>query len=363
MNNQYASNAQLLISKSALLANIATYRSLIGNNAKLLLMVKSNGYGTDSVLVSKTVENKIDYLGAAYSSNAYKLRDNGITAPIMVMAPEPSDLSKIADYQLEPVLYSMEMIRASIAINKPLNVHVEIDSGMKRLGLNKDELEEAIELLNNSNVDVKSVFSHLVGTSEPKHDNFTHLQANTFNDCFDILSKGLNTEPFKHLVSSGGAVRFPQYKFDMVRLGIGFYGFDPTHLIQSSIKPIATLQSKILQINTVIQGESIGYSRSGGLPFDAKIATLSIGYGDGYLRIFGNANAEVFINGKRAKTVGNICMDLIMIDVTNIDCKPGDNVELFGAAISIKELAQNADTIPYEILTNISPRVERVLVD
>lgn len=326
-------------------------------------MVKANGYGTDSVLVSKAVEKEVDYLGAAYSSNAHRLRDKGITAPIMVMAPEPSDLQKLSDNKLEPVLYSLEMIKAAIAINQPFKAHIEIDSGMKRLGLQQEELDEASMLLNNSQVEVESVFSHMVAPSEPEHDAFSQTQAAVFNTCYDILSKGLNTTPFKHLVSSGGTNRFPQFTFDMIRLGIGFYGYDPTHLLQDNIEPIAKLQSKVLQINAVKKGESIGYGRKGRLAYDAKIATLSIGYGDGYLRVFGNSKADVFINGKRSKTVGNICMDLIMIDVTNIDCKAGDLVELFGANITIHELAEHAHTIPYEILTNISPRVERILVD
>ncbi len=362
MQQQYTSNAQLLISKAAILTNIATYKSLIGK-AKLLLMVKANGYGTDSILVSKAVEQHVDYLGAAYSSNAFLLRDKGIKIPIMVMAPEPNDLEKIANYKLEPVLYSLDIIKAAIATGKPLSVHIEIDSGMKRLGLIKEHIKEAIELLNNSQLKTLSVFSHLAGSAEKEHNTFTHEQAAYFNTCFTLLNKGLIANPFKHLVNSGGIKKFPQYHFDMVRLGIGFYGFDPTHFMKDSIQAMAKLQSKVLQIVHVKKGETIGYSRKGSLPKGGKIATISIGYGDGYLRIFGNGNAEVLINGKRAKTVGNICMDLIMVDVTNINCKPGDKVELFGANITIEELALKAKTIPYEILTNISPRVERVFVD
>jgi Alr-MurF fusion protein len=361
LSKRYTSNAQLLISKSAILANIATYKSLIGN-AKLLLMVKANGYGTDSILVSKAVEGLVDYLGAAYTSNALLLRESGITMPIMVMAPEPDDLEKIASNNLEPVLYSLEMIKAAIDINKALSVHIEIDSGMKRLGLTTPELKEAAVLVNNSKLNVLSIFSHLAGPSEMDHDNFTHTQAAYFEKCYTEFDKDLKSTPFKHLVSSGGIKNFPQYHFDMVRLGIGFYGFDPTHFMADQVLSMATLQSKILQIIDVKQGETIGYSRKGSLPYDAKIATLSIGYGDGYLRVFGNGNAEVLINGKRAKTVGNICMDLTMVDVTHIKCKSGDNVELFGANVNIEELANGADTIPYEILTNISPRVERILV-
>lgn len=335
---------------------------MIGS-AKLLLMVKANGYGTDSILVSKAVEGKVDYLGVAYSSNAYVLRDNGIKTPIMVMAPEPGDLAKIDSYKLEPVLYSLDMIKAAIAINKPLNVHIEIDSGMKRLGLIKEDIQQAISIINKSTLNVLSIFSHLSAPSEKEHTTFTHNQASYFDECFEALNHGLNSNPFKHLVSSGGIKNFPQYHFDMVRLGIGFYGFDPTHFMTDQVQVMATLQSKVLQIVEVKQGETIGYSRKGRLPYNSKIATISIGYGDGYLRVFGNENAEVFINGKRAKTVGNICMDLTMVDVTTIECKPGDIVEMFGSHITIHELAEHAKTIPYEVLTNISPRVERVLVE
>jgi len=326
-------------------------------------MVKANAYGTDAILVSKAVDKLVDYFGVAYSSNGYILRDNGIKSPIMVMAPEPTDLEKIASYNLEPVLYSLEMIKAGVALDKPLNIHIEIDSGMRRLGIKKEEIQQAISLINQSSLTVISSFSHMVAPSEVEHDTFSHAQATYFEICFKELSNGLSTKPLKHLVSSGGIKRFPQYHFDMVRLGIGFYGFDPTQLIHNQVVSMATFQTKILQIMEVKKGESIGYSRKDSLPYDAKIATLSVGYGDGYLRVFGNGNAEVFINGKRGKTVGNICMDLTTIDITHIDCKSGDVVELFGSTITIEEMSKTAKTIPYEILTNISPRVERFLVE
>jgi len=210
---------------------------------------------------------------------------------------------------------------------------------------------------------VISAFSHFVAPSEEEHDEFSHHQARYFEECFEELSKGLSKKLLMHLASSGAVKRFPQYHFDMVRLGIGFYGFDPTKLMQNEVASMATFQTKILQILEVKKGETIGYSRNGSLPYNAKIATLSVGYGDGYLRVFGNGNSEVFINGKRAKTVGNICMDLTSIDVTHIDCKAGDVVELFGPNITIDEMAKNGKTIPYEILTNINPRVERLLVE
>lgn len=362
MNNQYASNAQLLISKSALMANIATYRSLIGKS-KLLLMVKANGYGTNSLLVAKATEDKIDYFGVAFPANGFTLREHGIKKPIFVMASTPQDIANMANKNLEPVLYSLDMVKAAVALNLPIKAHIEIDAGMKRLGVLQEEILEIISLINPSKVKVVSVFAHLVAPGEATHDMFTHQQAIYFNRCFDLLYKRLSHKPFKQLSPTGAITRFEEYQYDMVRLGIGIYGYDPANQLNDRLKTVATLQAQILQIVKVKKGETIGYGRSGSLPFDGKIATLSIGYGDGYLRVFGNANAEVVINGKRAKTVGNICMDLLMVDVTNIACKSGDNVELLGAQITIKELAQNADTIPYEILTNISSRVERVLVD
>lgn len=363
MISEYTSNAQLLISKEAIQQNIGAYRSLIKPSTKLLLMVKANGYGTDSVLIANAVDHQVDYLGAAYSSNAYQLRESGVKTPIMVMAPEPSDLKKLTTYEeLEPVLYSLEMIRVAAGLNQPIKAHIEIDSGMRRLGLAEEELPEAIDLLSNSNIIVESIFSHLVGPAEEEHDDFTRQQAEHFNKCYALLSEKLNIKPIKHLTSSAGVVRFPEYQFDMVRVGIGFYGYDPAQHIQDTLLPIVTLQTKVLQVLKVKAEESIGYSRNGSLPYDGKIATLAIGYGDGYLRVFGNGNAKVFINCRQAQTVGNICMDLTMIDVTHIDCKPGDVVELFGSNITIEELANRANTIPYEILTNISPRVERVLV-
>lgn len=326
-------------------------------------MVKANGYGTDSIMIANAVDHQVDYLGAAYSSNAYQLRENGIKTPIMVMAPESSDLKKLAAYDdLEPVLYSLEMIKAATELNQPIKAHIEIDSGMRRLGVRKEELDKALDLISGSKIEVASIFSHLAGSGDEEYDDFSKEQAAYFEECFKTLSAKLPYHPLKHLTSSAGTRRFPEYQFDMIRLGIGFYGFDPSHLVQDKLNAMATLQTKILQVMEVEAGETIGYDRKGRLPYKGKIATLSIGYGDGYLRVFGNGNAEVFINGKRAKTVGNVCMDLTMIDVTDIPCKPGDLVELFGAHITIEEMANHANTIPYEILTNISPRVERIMV-
>ncbi len=326
-------------------------------------MVKANGYGTDNLLVANEVESKVDYFGVAFPANGFELRANGITKPIFVMASTPHDLAKMANENLEPVLYSIEMVKVAVALNQAIRVHLEIDAGMKRLGLLQHQLEDVITLINNSKVQVVSTFAHVVAPGEPKHDEFTHQQAAYFNTCFEKLHLGLNNTPFKHLMPTGGAIRFKQYQYDMVRLGIGIYGYDSANQLNSQLKTVATFQCSILQIIEVKKGETIGYGREGSLPNDGKIATISVGYGDGYLRVFGNGNAEVLINKKRAKTVGIICMDLIMIDVTNIDCEPGDVVELFGASIKIEELAKRGSTIPYEILTNISSRVERIMVD
>ncbi len=350
------------MSKSALLANIATYRSKLNANTKLLLMVKANGYGTNNTMVAQATESKVDYFGVAFPANGFELRKKGIKKPIFVMASSPQDFAKMANKNLEPVLYSIAMVKAAIALKKPIRVHLEIDAGMKRLGLLHEELIEVIALINNSEVKVVSSFAHLVAPGEPKHDEFTHQQAAYFNACFELLLKGLNTKPFKHLMPTGG-IRFKQYQYGMVRLGIGIYGHDSANLLNHKLKTVATFQCKILQIVQVKKSESIGYSRNGSLQYEGKIATLSVGYGDGYLRIFGNGNAEVLIKRKRAKTVGNICMDLMMVDVTHIACQVGDMVELFGNEITIAELAKKANTIPYEILTNVNSRVERIMVD
>lgn len=341
--------------------NMEAYSSLLPKNTRLLLMVKANAYGTSIVEVAQQMAPLVDYLGTAYSSNAIALRSSGIDVPIMVMAPEPSDIALLLAKKLEPVLYSLAMVKAAIALNQPIHAHIELDTGMKRLGLQFDELDRANKLLGASNVKVVSVFSHLVAPSEPPHDAFTHRQAQLFEKGYAVLTNNWPIKPWKHLASSGALARFPQYQYDMVRLGIGFYGYDPTHELKS-IRPMAKLQAKILQITQVAKNETIGYSRKGKLTHKAKIATLSVGYGDGYLRIFGNGKAHVHVNGRYAPTVGNICMDLMMIDVSGINCSEGDIVELFGNHVTIAELAEIANSIPYEILTNISPRVERVLV-
>ncbi len=358
----YTSNARLLLSLKAMKANIASYRTALGTGTQVLLMVKANGYGTNSVEVARQMAPWVDYLGTAYTPNGLALRKDGISTPILVMAAQPEHLPVLLAHQLEPVLYSLEMIKAAIALNQPLKAHIELDTGMKRLGLPMEQVAEAGRLLADSRVKTVSVFSHLVAPSEPQHDAFTHQQATLFNEGYQVLTQPLATKPLKHLASSGAALRFPEYHLDMVRLGIGFYGYNPTNA-PANIEPMAKLKTTILQLTHVPKGQTIGYSRHGKLPYDATIATLSIGYGDGYLRVFGNGNARVYINGSFAHTVGNICMDLTMVDVTHINCKVGDEVELFGPHITIAELSKKAHTIPYEILTNISSRVERVLVE
>jgi len=269
----------------------------------------------------------------------------------------------MASKKLEPVLYSIDMIKAAIALNKSMAVHIEIDAGMKRLGLVQAEVEEAVSLINNSKLTVVSTFAHVAAPGDPVHDEFTHQQASYFNTCFKELLTGLTQKPFKHLMPTGGVLRFGGYQYDMVRLGIGIYGYDSAKQLNDELNTVATFQCNILQIVTVKNGETIGYNRMGSLPNAGKIATLSVGYADGYSRAFSNGNAEVLINGKRAKVVGLVCMDLMMVDVSDISCKVGDVVELFGSEITLQELAKKANTIPYEILTNINARVERVFVN
>jgi alanine racemase len=280
------------------------------------------------------------------------------------MNPEKSSFQVLFENNLEPEIYSFKLLNEFIEAagkqaltNYP--VHIKIDSGMHRLGFDPEDVSALIQLLKSKNqVMVKSVFSHLAGADDPALDYFTHQQARVFHSCAEQISGAFAHPVMKHLLNSAGMERFPEYQYDMTRLGIGHYGISA--LPEIKLRQVCTLKTILLQIKEVKAGETVGYSRKGMLNEDRKIAVLPVGYADGYDRKFSNGLGEVFVGGKRAKIVGNVSMDLITVDVTGLDVKEGDSVEIFGDNITITELAEKLHTIPYEILTGISRRVKRV---
>ncbi len=351
---------QLLINFPGLLHNLNSYKAILQPDTKLMVMVKALAYGGGSYEIANFLQyHQVDYLAVAYTDEGVELRQNGIEIPIMVMNAASSELAQLLKFDLEPEVYNLDLLRELCQASQPLKVHLKVESGMRRLGLENAEIKEVVQLLSdNPQIEVLSVFSHLAAAENPLHDDFTRQQERTFATCYEQVSSGLSKRPIRHLLNSGGISRWPAYQYDMVRLGIGLFGVDPAgHL---PLTPASSLITKVSQVRRVKKGESIGYGRSGIMSQDGEIATLPIGYADGYSRVFGNGRAKVEIGGHLAPTVGHICMDMTMIDVTGLGVKPGDEVVIFGNKPSLQDLATWGDTIPYEILTNVGPRVKRV---
>ncbi|SOD82299.1 bifunctional UDP-N-acetylmuramoyl-tripeptide:D-alanyl-D-alanine ligase/alanine racemase [Spirosoma fluviale] len=369
----------LEINLDALTHNLNYYRERISRNdgpseTKIMVMVKAFAYGSGSAEVAQLLQfHRVDYLAVAYADEGVSLRQNGVDLPIMVMNPAPETFTTLLEYKLEPEIYSLRMLREwgdfladeaqRTAGNEsdPYLIHLKIDTGMHRLGFLERELTIVTDFLKrHPDLHVATVFSHLVGADDAQFNPFSRQQYETFLRCTTFLETELGYLPTRHLLNSAGIVRFPDYKLDMVRLGIGLYGVEATGTEQSALQTVGTLRTVCSQIKTVEAGESVGYSRRGVLDHEARIATLAIGYADGYDRRLGNGVGEVWVNGTCCPTVGNICMDMTMIDVTAASVSEGDEVIVFGPELPITDLARRIGTIPYEILTGVSERVKRV---
>jgi alanine racemase len=282
----------------------------------------------------------------------------------MVMNPAEESFEALLKYNLEPEIYSFRIFKClcDFLEGRPCNVHIKLDTGMHRLGFDEDELEGLITLLlERPNIKVASLFSHLAGADEEEHDGFTRQQGETFRRMADSVSQRLNYRPIYHVLNSSGILRFPDFQFDMVRLGIGLYGVNPAGP-EKNLKPVATLKTIISQIKHIPAGESIGYGRKGYADRPITTATIAIGYADGFSRAFSQGVGKVMINGRRAPVIGNVCMDMTMVDITDIPAKEGDEVVIFGADLPIRDVAESIHTIPYEILTSTSERVKRIFV-
>jgi len=355
----------LEINLNALVANLNYFRSKLKPETKMVCMVKAFAYGAGSYEVAKTLQDhRVDYLAVAVADEGSDLRKAGITGSIMIMNPEMSAFKTMFDYKLEPEVYSFHLLDALIKeaekegiTNFP--IHVKLDTGMHRLGFAPEDMPELIKRLKSQNAVLpRSVFSHLVGSDSEKFDTFTRQQIETFDEASLQLTSAYQHKILRHICNSAGIERFPGAQHDMVRLGIGLYGVSAVD--NSIINNVSTLKTTILQIRDVPKEDSVGYSRKGHLERDSRIAAIPIGYADGLNRHLGNGNAYCMVNGKKAPYVGNICMDVCMIDVTDIDCKEGDNAIIFGDELPITVLSDILDTIPYEILTSVSSRVKRV---
>lgn len=344
--------------------NLKMYRSRLNPEVKLMVMVKAFAYGVGVEEVAHLLQyHKADYLGVAYLDEAIHLRKKGITLPIMIMNVEWNSFSLLETFALEPEIYSLSMLRKYLEDCKnPPSIHLKIETGMNRLGFNEAELPELLTILKaNPQLSVAGIFTHFSSADMAEEDDFTSQQASKFEKAYHQISDRLGYAPIKHALNSAGIVRWPQYQYDMVRLGIGLYGFDSSGE-EENLRPISTLKTRISQVKSVNKGDSIGYSRKGKADKAGQIAIIAIGYADGYSRAFSNGNAYVSVIGQQAPTIGNVCMDMTMIDVTGLDVKEGDEVIIFGENPTIVDLANWANTIPYEILTNVSQRVKRVFV-
>ena len=358
---------RLEINLNALKNNYLYFKQRVGEGKKVMCMVKAFGYGSGSFESARALQAlAVDYLGVAYIDEGIALRNAGITVPIMVMNADGGAAWQMQEYQLEPVVYSFQSLEALIRSGvQGLKIHVEIDTGMHRLGFapaDMGELGLRIKDLDLA-IEVASVFSHLAASETSDSDNFTLGQLEVFSAAAAVLETGLGYTVLKHIENTGGILRFADARFTMVRLGIGLYGVDPRGLVEAALQPVTRWVSTISQVQWVKAGEGVGYGMHGVSARDREVAVIAAGYADGLWRADGQANSGVWINGVEAPFVGNICMDMAMVDVTGLNCKPGDEVELFGENLRVETLAQRRSTIPYEVLTAVSQRVARVYVE
>lgn len=351
----------------AVVHNFNFYKSKLAPGVKMICMVKANAYGAGAVEIAKTLQyHRCDYLAVAVAEGGIALRKEGISLPIIILNPEVNGFEELFSNDLEPEVYSFRILEAFVkeAERRGITdypIHLKIDTGMHRLGFLPNQLPELITVLKGQKgLKVKSVFSHLSASESWAFDGFTQQQIESLKDTAQVIEHALNYSVYKHILNSAGIERFPDAQWDMVRLGIGLYGVSASGL--NGLKNVCTLKSTILQIKDISRSETVGYGRKEELNRDARIATIRIGYADGLDRKFGNRTGRVIINGRQAPIVGNVCMDLCMVDVTDIEAKEGDSVTVFGENLSVIDLAESIQTIPYEILTSVSRRVKRIYI-
>jgi len=356
----------LEVNLNALIENLHYYRSFMESETKMVCMVKASAYGIGSLETSKTLQDQgVDYLAVAVADEGADLRKAGITSNIMVMNPEMTSFKMLFDYRLEPEVYNFQLLEALIyAAEKEgitnFPIHIKLDTGMHRLGFNpKEDIDRLITRLSKQSALIPcSVFSHFVGSDADEFDSFSRQQFELYDEASQKLQAAYSHKILRHICNSAGIEHFPKYHLDMVRLGLGLYGINPRN--NEIINNVATLKTTILQIRNVPAGDTVGYSRKGKIDHDCRIAAIPIGYADGLNRKLGNGNCYCMVHGQKAPYVGNICMDVCMIDVTGIECSEGDYVTIFGDELPVTVLSDAIGTIPYEILTGVSTRVQRV---
>lgn len=359
--------SRLELNLKAATDNYRYFRSLLDPKTKLLVLVKANAYGHGGVEFASMMQRAgADYLAVAYPVEGLELRRNGISLPILVLTAGTDFYPEIIDTRMEPSIPNLYSLKKLVGILRERGIrdypiHIKLDTGMHRLGFMTDELPELVEFLKQTpEVKVKAVFSHLCVAEDPSEDPFTLGQIHLFRDNVNYIADGIGYMPMRHILNSAGIERFPQFQFDMVRLGIGIYGISA--LPEKKLAPVASLKCKVLQVKTLGPQDTIGYGRWGHAKEGTVIATIPVGYADGLDRHLGRGNASFSVNGHRAPTIGNICMDMCMLDVTGIPCAVGDTVTIFGDDPTASELAGILGTIPYEILVSVPRRIHRLVI-
>lgn len=357
----------LEIDLKALKHNYGFLKSKLNPNTKFLAVVKAFGYGSDAVEIAKYLQDlDIDYFAVAYVNEGVGLREAGITKPILVLHPQSVNFKLLIDNCLEPSLYSSKILKEFIKVSeeeKQTNypVHIKFNTGLNRLGFSENDLEYISEkLIKTESLKVKSIFSHLAASEDLNEKEFTLKQIDSFVKVATEFKKAIGYKPWLHLCNTSGILNYPEVQFDMVRSGIGLYGFGNSDNENKNLKPIASLKSIVSQIHQIEKGESVGYNRGFKSDSFQKTATIPIGHADGIGRQYGNGKGFVFINGQKAPIVGNVCMDMIMVNITGINCKEGDEVIIFNSKSTAEDLAKTTNTISYEIITSVSQRIKRV---
>lgn len=359
----------LEIDLSALEHNYSYLRAKIDPSTKFLGVVKAFAYGSDATKIAQKLEHLgVDYLAVAYTHEGISLREAGITSPIMVLHPQPVNFVALMDHQLEPSLYSPKILQQFLEAAKEQGqkrypIHLKFNTGLNRLGFWENDVAYIADKLGGRNeIEVLSVFSHLAASEDLGEKAFTKTQIDSFTAIADEVDQKLGYSPFRHILNTSGIINYPEAQFDMVRSGIGLYGFGNEASFDAQLRPVASLKTVISQIHKIEPNESVGYNRAYTSEGYRITATLPLGHADGIGRQYGNGKAWVTVKGKKAPIIGNVCMDMTMIDITGIDCREGDEVIVFGQSPTAEEFAASARTISYELLTGISQRVRRVFL-
>jgi len=348
--------------------NLSYFKSKLKKSTKILVVVKAFGYGSSAIKIAKHIAEKVNYFAVAYLDEGIALRNAGIKTPIIVLHPQEKNLEKIIEHNLEPNIYSISLLKSLREIAKKKNldnflIHLKFNTGLNRLGFTNNDIPEILDILNNQNaLKVASVFSHIAASEDLNERTFTLQQIDKFKNISSELISKLDYTPFQHMLNTSGILNYArEAQFDLVRLGIGLYGFGNAENETKNLKNVISLTSVISQINTINKGETIGYNRAFRANSTLKTATIPIGHADGISRQLGNGVGYFYLNNKKIPIIGNVCMDMVMVDITNVACNEGDEITIYKNQEHIEDLALKINTISYELLTAISQRVNRVL--